>query len=69
MGKDADLLLVVAVRAVFLLAPENTGNLQASAEGLIEKHPCLELGNEREPGQEGDRSEQEKAHYDFVAPS
>jgi len=50
------------------VASEDTGDLQTSAEGLVEQHPGLEFGHEREPGKEGNGREQEKSHQDLVAP-
>ena len=61
-------LLLVPGPSVFLVASEDTGDLQTSAKGLVEQHPGLEFGHEREPGEEGNGREQEKSHQDLVAP-
>lgn len=45
---------------------EDPGDLQPSAEGLVEEHPGLELRHEGEPRQERDGREQEEPHQDLV---
>jgi hypothetical protein len=50
------------------VSSQDTGDLQTSAERLVEQHPGLEFRHEREPGEEGDGREQEKSHQDLVAP-
>ena len=46
---------------------EDPGDLQTPAERLVEQHPRLELGHEREPRQERDRGEEQEAHDDLIA--
>lgn len=51
------------------VSAEDTRNLQASAEGLVEQHSSLKLRNEREPSQERNRSEQKQSHDYLVETS
>lgn len=49
------------------MAAEDTGDLQASAERLVEEHPGLELGHEGEPREKRDGREQQEPHENLVA--
>jgi len=50
------------------VAAEDTGDLQTSAECLVEEHPGLELANEQEAREERDGREHERPHQDLIAP-
>lgn len=62
------ILLFVLGGTILLGSAKDSGDLQASAEGLVEQHPRLELRDEWEPSQERDGCEQEQSHR-YLVPS
>jgi hypothetical protein len=60
-------LLLVPGCFVLLVPAEDPGDLQPSAECLVEQHPRLELGHKGEPREERDGREQQEPHQDLVA--
>lgn len=63
------ILLFVLGGSVLLGSAEDSGDLQAPAEGLVEQHPRLELRDEWEPSQDCDGGEQEQSHRYLVRAS
>lgn len=67
LGKGVSAGAELSHGAVFP-AGEDHGDLEPPAEGLIEEKTGLELGDEGEPRQDGDRGEDDEPHHVLVRP-